>query len=141
MNKWNARFMKIAQEVATWSKDPDKQVGAVIVSPDNRQVVWGYNGFPRSLDPGLAHDNASKNAFTVHAELNAILNATVDIRGWTIYVTHAPCVECAKAIIQAGITEVWVDADGQPKHNSKWAQSVLQAHDAFRTCGLHVDYI
>ena len=107
--KWDIRFLRIAkQQVAEWSKDPDKKVGCVIVSLDRRQLTMGFNGFPQGVEDTSDRlaSKSIKNELMVHAELNAILNARIDLTGWTIYVTEPPCIECAKAIIQAGIARV-----------------------------------
>lgn len=106
---WDVRFLRLARnEVAGWSKDPDEKVGCVIVSPSRRQWTAGYNGFPQNIRDGADRfeDRELKNLLTVHAELNAILNARTDLSGWTLYTTKPPCTECAKAIIQAGIVRV-----------------------------------
>lgn len=107
--KWQERFYQLAQHVAQWSKDPSTKVGAVIVN-DRRIVIGvGYNGFPRGVydyEPRY-NDRPTKYAHVVHAELNAIFNATESVRDCTLYVTLAPCRECVKAIIQSGIKEVW----------------------------------
>jgi len=107
VNKWDSRFFDLAKEVATWSKDPDCKVGAVIVSPDRRLFTVGYNGFPIGIaDDGRLTDKHVKNCYTVHAEINAILSAHRDLTGWTIYSTKPPCIACAAAVIQAGIVAV-----------------------------------
>lgn len=107
---WDNRFMAIAHMVATWSKDPTKKVGALVVSPDRRSWTAGYNGFPAGVkDDDLRLGNKEiKNRLMVHAETNAILNARRDISGWTLYCTHPPCMQkgCCQAIIQAGIVRV-----------------------------------
>lgn len=110
---WDEYFMGIALLSGERSKDPSSQVGACIVSQDNKILSMGYNGFPI----GCSDDKVSwerEGAFTetkypyvCHAELNAILNYTgVSLRGSKAYVTLFPCNECAKAIIQAGIKEI-----------------------------------
>lgn len=104
---WDNRFMRLALEVRTWSKDPDEGVGAVVVAPDKRQFSMGYNGFPR----GNSHDERPmgkelKNRLTIHAERNALDNAPFDLTGATIYVTKAPCFECMKGIVQKGVARV-----------------------------------
>ena len=107
--KWDLRFMEMAKnEVATWSKDPSTKVGCVIVSPDRRQFTAGYNGFPIGIKDTTHRLNNRdlKYELVVHAELNAILNARMNLTGWTLYATFPPCKECAKAIIQAGISRV-----------------------------------
>lgn len=103
---WDGRFMAMARDqVMTWSKDPRKQVGAILVSPDCRKVAWGYNGPPAGFDDEMLAimDRDAKNRYTIHAEENAITNAATDVRGWTMYVTSPPCLKCAMAIHRAGI--------------------------------------
>ena len=109
---WEEYFMGLAHLSGLRSKDPNTQVGAVIVDENNRVVSIGYNGFPS----GVSDDEFpwgreggvldTKYAFVVHAELNAILNSQRSVRGCTLYVSLFPCNECAKAIIQAGIREI-----------------------------------
>jgi dCMP deaminase len=101
--------MGIALEVATWSQDRNKKVGAVVVSPDGRRVSWGYNGLPRDFEEslkGVILDKEIKNRYSLHAEDNAIAQAGSDVTGWTIYVTDAPCLRCAMVIHRAGISRV-----------------------------------
>ena len=99
------------------SKDPSTQVGAVIVSGDHRVVSIGYNGFPNGCsDDEFPWDRegdfgATKYPYVVHAELNAILNSKNDLRGCSIYVSLFPCNECAKAIIQSGISRIVYESD------------------------------
>ena len=115
---WDEYFMGVAKLSALRSKDPNTQVGACIVSEDNKILSMGYNGlpigcsddeFPWNRD-GEPLDN--KYMYTAHSELNAILN----YRGGSLdnakmYVTLFPCNECAKAIIQAGIKTLVYDSD------------------------------
>lgn len=106
--KWDLRFLELAEHIKNWSKDPSTQVGAVVVD-DNRHVVsMGYNGFPRGVadDPDRLEDRPTKYKFVVHAEINAIVNAPTSVRGCTLYSPLFPCNECAKAIIQSGIKRV-----------------------------------
>lgn len=125
VNKWHKRFMKLANEVASWSKDPDSKVGAVLISPDKTKVSYGYNGFPRSLPDSedLLIDKDTKLALTVHAELNCILNAT-QTKGWSLYTTKPPCLQCALAIVQSGANLVVCP----PLDNaSSWYKEQLEA--------------
>lgn len=110
---WDEYFMGVALLSSQRSKDPGTQVGACIVNAENRIVSMGYNGMPRGCDDdtypwerdGDVLD--TKYAFVCHAELNAILNASLgDLRGCRVYTTLFPCNECTKAIIQKGISEV-----------------------------------
>ena len=110
LNKWDDRFITIAHNVATWSKDPGTKVGAVLVI-DRRIIATGYNGFPHQISDSLdRYENRElKLAYTVHAEVNSILNAAKNgarTDGSTLYVTFPPCVSCSTSVIQAGITHV-----------------------------------
>ena len=98
---WDEYFMGVAHLSGMRSKDPNTQVGACIVSPDNKILSMGYNGFPK----GCSDD-------VTHSELNAILNYRGgSLEGTKLYVSLFPCNECAKAIIQAGIRTVVYDSD------------------------------
>lgn len=109
---WDEYFMNIAILSGHRSKDPSTQVGACIVNKRNKIVGIGYNGFPLGCsDDALpwSKDGAyleTKHPYVCHAELNAVLNATGDLTGCRIYVVIFPCNECAKVIIQSGITQV-----------------------------------
>ncbi|MCI6729031.1 MAG: dCMP deaminase family protein [Candidatus Faecousia sp.] len=108
---WDEYFMGVAKLAARRSKDPNTQVGACIVSPDNIIISTGYNGLPNGCSddeyPWDREGRDTKYPYVVHAELNAILNANGrDLRGSRLYVALFPCNECAKAIIQAGVREV-----------------------------------
>ena len=110
---WEEYFMGVALLAAERSKDPNTQVGACIVDGQNRILATGYNGFPQGCSDDefpWNRDEAlgeTKYQFVVHAELNAILNARgKSLAGSKLYVGLFPCNECAKAIIQAGISEV-----------------------------------
>ena len=108
---WDEYFMGVALLAAKRSKDPNTQVGACIVDKNNVILTTGYNGFPKGCsDDEFPWDREGENTkypYVVHAELNAILNASgKDLHGARIYVALFPCNECAKAIIQAGIKEV-----------------------------------
>ena len=111
---WEEYFMGVALLSSKRSKDPGTQVGACIVNSENRIMSVGYNGFPRGCsDDVFPWDREGdgelerKYAFVCHAELNAILNFRGgSLAGCRVYCTLFPCNECAKAIIQIGITEV-----------------------------------
>lgn len=122
---WDEYFMGIALLSAGRSKDNNTQVGACIVSDENKVLSVGYNGMPTGCnDDEMPWERegdplATKYPFVCHAELNAILNRiTGSLKGSRIYVSLFPCNECAKAIIQSGIKEVvymedkYADTDG-----------------------------
>lgn len=114
---WDEYFMGVAILAAQRSKDPNTQVGACIVSQDNKILSIGYNGMPLGCRDdeyawGRNPEEDNKYFYIVHSELNAILNYRGgSLEGSKIYVTLFPCNECAKAIIQCGIKEViyWQD--------------------------------
>ena len=106
--KWDLRYLELASNVASWSKDPSCKVGAVIVNQNNQVVSVGYNGFPKGVADDLAryNDRETKLKFVQHAERNAMDNAPVDLSGCTLYSTLFPCNECCKSIITRGIKHI-----------------------------------
>lgn len=137
---WDEYFMGLAKLSAMRSKDPSTQVGACIVSKDNRILSIGYNGTPN----GFNDDNfpwnregkvlETKYVYVCHAELNAILNFRghrKDFEGAKIYVDLFPCNECAKAIIQSGIKEVIYLCD-----KYKETDAVIASKKLFDECGV-----
>ncbi len=108
-HEWNLRYMSLAREVATWSKDPSTKVGAVIVG-DDKVLGLAPNGFARGTDdsPEAFADRESKLSRVIHAEVNAIFNAGVPVKGASIYTSSMCCSPCAAALIQVGITRVVV---------------------------------
>lgn len=111
---WDEYFMGVAYLSSMRSKDPNTQVGACIVSPKNKILSMGYNGLPIGCsDDEFPWNRVEKDPvlnkyfYTTHSELNAILNYRGgSLEGSKMYVTLFPCNECAKAIIQAGITKI-----------------------------------
>ena len=110
---WDEYFMGVAKLASFRSKDPNSQVGACIVSENNKILSMGYNGFPNGVsDDEFPWDREgneleTKYPYVTHSELNAILNYRGgSLEGTKLYVTLFPCNECAKAIIQAGIKTV-----------------------------------
>lgn len=115
---WDEYFMGVAKLAGMRSKDPNSQVGACIVSQDNKILSMGYNGFPRGCSdddfPWAREGDEldTKYVYVVHSELNAILNFRgSSLEGAKLYVSLFPCNECAKAIIQSGIKTVIYDCD------------------------------
>ena len=116
---WDEYFMAVAKLAGMRSKDPNTQVGACIVSADNKILSMGYNGFPCGCSDdefpwSRADDDPlkTKYVYVTHSELNAILNYRGgSLEGSKLYVSLFPCNECAKAIIQAGIRTVIYDSD------------------------------
>jgi dCMP deaminase len=107
LNKWDKRFLYLAQHVSRWSKDPSTGIGAVITNDKNRIISIGFNGYPRNVpDEGL-DNREEKYLKVIHAEENAILFAQRNLCNCTIYVYPLlPCSNCMAKIIQVGITKV-----------------------------------
>lgn len=110
---WQKRYMNLAKEVSSWSKDPSKKIGAVAVGSKGQVLSQGYNGFPRGIndDQNRYKDRAEKYKYVVHAEMNCIYNATyngVSLDGSDLYIWGLPmCSECAKGAIQVGIKNIY----------------------------------
>ena len=129
---WDEYFMGVAELSAMRSKDPSTQVGACIVSQDNKIMSVGYNGMPKSCSDdefpwGREGENLkTKYFFVCHAELNAILNYRGgSLEGSKIYTTLFPCNECAKAIIQAGVSEIIYKSDKYANTDSTLASKMM----------------
>jgi dCMP deaminase len=141
VNKWHLRFLSIAKEVSTWSKDPSTQIGAVAVK-DKVILSTGYNGFPRSIEDSESRYNnrQEKYRYIVHGEMNCIYNAThigAKLDGSDLYVYGLPtCSECAKGIIQVGVKKVFVCYPENIKE--KWSESEKLSSDMYKQAG--VDY-
>lgn len=143
-DKWDQRYLKLAYEVAQWSKDPSSKIGAVTVGAKGQVLSQGFNGFPRGiadLDTRL-NNRETKYKFVVHAEMNAIYNATyngVSLDGSTLYVYGLPiCSECAKGVIQVGIKRVVMPQQEMPE---KWRDSWLTSMNFFSEAGVEFDFI
>ena len=142
LTKWDRRFLRIAEEVRLWSKDPGTKVGCVLVN-DRRILSTGYNGFPATISDDLERyiDREYKLSVTVHAEANAILNAAKNgtkVEGSTLYVTFPPCSQCASAVIQAGVAKVVCpDPALAPE---RWRNNFIAANNLFYEAGVVVLY-
>jgi len=146
---WDEYFMAVAVLSSKRSKDPNTQVGACIVSPENKIVGTGYNGFPIGCsDDDLPWGREgspldTKYLYVCHAELNAILNSTRNLAGCRLYVALFPCNECAKAIIQSGIRTViykddkYADTDGVKASKRMFDESGVE----YRQISLNKDIV
>ena len=140
---WDKRFLELAGTIAEWSKDPSRHIGAVAIGENRQVLATGYNGFPQGISDNLERysNRDTKLAFTVHAEVNAILNAAksgAETRMSTLYVTFPPCVRCATSIIQAGITRlVCPDLEFSPE---RWRSSFEEGQMLLKEAELLVEY-
>lgn len=143
MDNWDIRYLKLAEQVASWSKDPSSQIGAIAVGRKGEVLSTGYNGFPRHIaDDDRYKDREQKYKYIVHAEANCIYNATyngVSLHNSTMYVWGLPCCsECAKAIIQVGIHRVIMKGDA---FNPRWKESTEQTLQMFKEAGLQWEFL
>ena len=140
---WGDRYINLAKEISTWSKDPSTKVGAVVIGNNGEVLSQGYNGFPRGIKdtPQRLKDREKKYNLVVHAEMNAIYNASlngVSLKGSTLYVYGLPiCNECAKGVIQVGIDKVI--ATRPADYNKEWDESIKDAKALFKEA--EVEYI
>lgn len=141
--KWDQRYLRLAEEVASWSKDPSRKIGAVAVGAKGQVLAQGFNGFPRGIEDTderyLIRER--KYELVVHAEMNVIYNATyngVSLDGATLYVSGLPvCSECAKGIIQVGIKRIVMRKMEVPE---TWQNSWRKTQEMFDESGLQYEF-
>lgn len=139
-NKWVERFFQMAELVASWSKDPSTQVGAVITE-GNRVVSLGFNGYPHGVSDSVGADSRElKLLKTIHAEENAILHARRDLSTCEMFVTHFPCPTCAAKIIQTGIKAVYCRTQND-EYMSRWGEKVAVSVSMFEDAGVQINWI
>lgn len=143
MPKWDFRYLRLAREIATWSKDGSTKCGAVIVRPDKTICSLGYNGFPRQMpdEEGLYEDRGEKYSRILHAEMNAILTAPEPVRGYTLYTyPFLTCERCSVHVIQAGITRV-VAPKALGDRGERWNESLEKSRNYYAECDVQcVEY-
>lgn len=120
---WDKRYLSLAFNISEWSKDPSTKCGAVIVNSDNQILGTGYNGFAKGVRDNIERleERSIKYPLTIHAELNAVLNAQGRVlKGSTIYVTHPPCSNCISLLAQVGIKRVVHQDVHDERFNKAW---------------------
>lgn len=144
-NHWNNRFFDMAKLYASFSKDPSRKIGAVAIDPIKRVVLSsGYNGFPRGVADKFDRLNVreEKYKYVVHAEMNVIYNAChcgISLDGAELYVYGLPvCSECAKGIIQVGITKVHILT--QKEIPDTWKNSWDRTAEMFGEAGVRWEF-
>jgi dCMP deaminase len=139
MPKWDLRFLELAKQVASWSKDPSTQTGAVLVSPDKKDVILGFNGFPSQItDDYRLTVREEKYELIVHCEMNAVLNAKRDVSGYTLYTyPFLSCTRCAVHMLQAGITR-FVAPEIPPELEERWGAALKKTKEVFDEAGVEV---
>jgi dCMP deaminase len=143
MNKWDRRFLNLAELVGSWSKDSTK-VGCVVIGTGRSVLTLGYNGFPRGIDDEVESRQTRpiKYLYTEHAERNAIYNAARNgtiLNGGTLYSNLFPCADCARAIVQVGINRV---VTPQPDFScQRWGVHFIASTTIFSESGVAYEYI
>ncbi len=135
IDKWDNRFLRIAQEIATWSKDEDTQVGAVLVK-NRRILATGYNGPPPGIEDTEERLNRPlKYLYIEHAERNVLYN--VNSEGATIYVTLWPCADCARGLIRGGVSRVVVAPFAEIRDH--WRESMEIARSLMEEANIQLE--
>ncbi len=150
---WDQLYITMCYLVGMRSKDEHTHVGSVIVDADNVLVSTGYNSLPRGIEdrPGtsrLSREQGEKYHWLEHAERNAIYNAArrgTALKGCKLYVPWAPCTDCARGIIQTGISEVIVHQNGQDFYdlstNGKWTDAHKRTTEMFLESGVKMRFL
>lgn len=141
---WDKRYLNLAKEVALWSKDPSSKIGSVAIGGQGQVLAQGYNGFPRGVDDSVERysDRETKYKYVVHSEMNVIYNASyngVSLKGSTLYVYGLPvCSECAKGIIQTGISRIVMGSESLPE---RWMESFETTKILFDEAGVKWEFV
>jgi|TARA_B110000196_G_C21072686_1_gene628327 dCMP deaminase len=136
--KWDTRFLELSESIATWSKDPSRGVGAVIVSPMKQVLATGYNGLPRGVEDHPERlERPVKYDLIVHAEMNAIIQCArngITPVGATMYSSFSPCIHCTLSIVQAGISRVVTRAIAEG--DAHWNESLEKSISMLKEVGI-----
>lgn len=141
---WDKRFIALALHIADWSKDRSTKVGCVIVGSNNEIRAIGYNGFVRGADDFLEerHARPAKYDWTEHAERNAIYQAArcgISLQGTRMYLPWFPCMDCARAIVQAGIVELI--AFEPDISDARWGEHFKNSQLLFAESGIKLRFV
>lgn len=140
VDKWTYRFLDLAKEVSTWSKDPSTKVGAVIVDHKQRVISTGFNGFPQKIEDKEEDylNREVKMKKIIHGEINALIFAQRSIEGCTLFTyPFAPCHSCSSIFIQAGITKV-IAPNYEPE---RWKESFTLSKELFKEARVKLELI
>lgn len=140
-NKWNKRFLYLAEFISAWSHDPSTKVGAVVVDKDRRVVSTGYNGLARGVNDTKERleNREIKYKIILHAEENAIMFSKQNLDGCSLYVSAMPpCSHCASLIIQSGIKKVYTWKQPIPE---RWVESYKLTKQMFKEAGVRLIFV
>jgi len=137
---WHHRFLRLAEHVSHWSKDPSTKCGSIIADNYGTVISQGYNGFPRGVDDSEERydDRDYKYDHIIHAEMNAVINARQAIDGHYVYVwPMLPCIRCASILAQAHVKCV-VSQKLPLSLEGRWGESVAKTKALFKEVGIEV---
>lgn len=139
---WDEFYLQMADLIASRSKDRSIHIGAVLVK-DGAVISLGYNGFPRGVDDNVEarHDRPAKYGYTEHGERNSIYNAAragTSTMGSTMYTQGVPCADCARAVIQAGVTKLVAYYQADDTVMPKWKESCAVGREMLDEAGVEV---
>lgn len=136
--EWDIRFLRMAEHIAFWSKDPSTKTGAVIIDDRRRVISLGYNGLPQGVEDREERlsNRELKYKIIVHCERNAIIFAERSLRGCTLYTwPFMSCATCAAMVIQSGITRVVAPRSDNPR----WLADFALSTELFTEAGVAID--
>lgn len=141
---WDVYYLQMADFIASRSKDESVKIGAVLVK-NGSVISLGYNGFPRGVvEHPERNERPAKYAYTEHGERNAIYNAAragTATLGSTMYTQGVPCADCARAVIQAGCTELVAYYQANDKVMTKWKDSCAIGREMLDEAGVKVTIV
>ena len=145
MSNKHKQYLELAKEISRWSKDPSRKIGAVAINKDGVIISTGWNGYPRGFDdsPESYLNREIKNKYIIHAETNLIYNAArigATLEGCSLYCWGLPvCSECAKAISQVGIKNIyWACDEAIPE---RWSESYKTSVEMMNALGVQMEQI
>jgi len=142
IERWDMRFLELADTIRKWSKDPSRKIGAIAVR-DRKILATGYNGFPKGIeDTAERYNNREiKYRYVVHAEMNCIYNAAangISLKDSTLYINGLPvCGDCALGIIQAGVSRVVAISGSTP---DRWKEAIDKTNEIFKEAGVIYEF-
>jgi dCMP deaminase len=144
---WNEYYLAICRAVAARSKDPNTQLGCVIAGPAHEIRSTGYNSLPRGIRDDVPErlERPTKYLWMEHAERNAIYNAArcgTPLEGCTLYVEIMPCMDCGRALVQAGIREVVISSERMKEYSSEYYNEHFRMVEVlFEEAGIRVQRV
>ena len=142
IERWDMRFLELADTIRKWSKDPSRKIGAIAVR-DRKILATGYNGFPKGIeDTAERYNNREiKYRYVVHAEMNCIYNAAangISLKDSTLYIQGLPvCGDCALGRIQAGVSRVVAISGSTP---DRWKEAIDKTDEIFKEAGIVYEF-